>query len=295
LTDGKAIHWDGQVFGKISDIALYMGTQNSVDKGVLKLFESKFLSWHISKLIEANKGDITKLKDILAIVTDIEDLTESQPNLAYYYAGLILLPPDKKVQKVSFDRYFKDISVSATKFYESCGKILIDDKELALFAYSSSKENILKFKKVLSRLKFLSDVNALYYFFEATCEDKVSVRESYYKMGPYSYLYWFKNHLSHYNFLTPKARQLRDIIEKYIFSAEIDIKEQERVFLALNQNLQDFFTIFQHNIYLQAQGILDKKEITSTNSGAFFIEDFYGEAVPPLFLYELFAEKGKKA
>jgi len=291
LTGGKAIHWEGHVFEKTSDIALYMNESDKVDKSILKLFTTKFLSWHVSMIMQKNPSESAKLHEVLAVISDIESLSESHPNLAYYYARLILLPPDKRVKKINFDNYFKEISASAYKFYESCGQIFFDDKELALFAYSSNKENILSFKEMISRLNFLSDINALYYFFEAVCEDKAKVRESYHKIGPNSYLYWFKNNLSYYNFSTQKARSLRGIIEKYQFSQDLDLKEQERLFLTLNQSLQDFFELFQQNIFLQSLGVIEQKEITAKTSGAFFIEDFYGKAVPPLFIYELFPKK----
>jgi len=298
LANGKTLYWKGKSFLRISDISLAIENEKEITNDILEILKQKFLSWKFEELIKSKQpNDIEResLKQLLLTATDIEDIAEKYPQLALYYAMYALAPEDKRSVPVDIDDYFANISESASVFYRKCNDLMFNNKKLAYFAYSGYKSNVITLLKMLSKINFLQDLNIFFRFFEGVCKDKSAVRKAYYELGPYSYLYWFKNNLKYYHFASPKSKKVKVKIENYKFSYHIELDEQERMFLSLSQSLEDFMLLFQGNIYLASLGISNGKEITSNEPGAFFIDDFCGRAVPPLYKRELFGKIGESA
>jgi hypothetical protein len=221
---------------------------------------------------------------------NIEDITKKYPNLGYY-TFMYHYSPDRDKRTQTPDSIFQEMTKNDSEWYQKAENFLHDDQALALFIDMGFKEAVLKLKRTLTKNFItddgISDLLLLYKFFEGICENKAMVREHFVKYSPHAYLYWFQQHLDYYKFNTPEAKSIEQNLKNIKIDKETSIDDIESNLLRLKTlTKNDFLPHFQNNYLLTHLGLVDeeKSSITTNNTHAFWIGDFYGITVPVGYL-----------
>ena len=277
------IYWNEKTYEKLSDISTAINNKEAVEQSITAMLKDKFLSWKFNN----THGTINE--DTINAIKEAEDITADYPQLGYYTFMYRFLPENEKNNQTS-DEIFKELTKISGDWYEKAQNILKNDKTFAYLLCRGHKMAVLEIKKSLTG-KFISDdsvsdLTLLYKLFETVCEDKAVVREHFLYYGPQAYLYWFQQNLNLYSFNSKETKE----IEKLIKNVKIEKKSITDIFnsfLSLRQYLKDFMPLLQNNYLLTYMGLrtLNNTEgITTNNTHAFFVRNFFGIKVPVGYL-----------
>ncbi|MCL2064787.1 MAG: hypothetical protein FWG98_10525 [Candidatus Cloacimonetes bacterium] len=297
------IYWCGESYDKLSDISTAISTAKADETKIVAMLKSKFLSWKFKNTKDA-PGETIK------IITEIEDLTAQHSRIGYYFFMYSFATekdkhsraPDDVFKEIAEDEskfstkvkkplVFKEITKDENIFYEKARQFLENDKIFAFLIYLGFKSAVLNLKNTKNGQFILdegiSDLLLIYKLFESICKDKTSVREHFLKYGPQAYLYWLQQNLRLYKFNSVAARKIESDIKNVKTGKELSINENHDSLLRIKRNLKDFTELLQNNYLLTHIGLSTDKDIngiTTNNTHAFFLGDFYRIAVPVGFL-----------
>ena len=294
------IFWCGETYNKLSDISKDIANETASEEKIIDMLKSRFLSWKF----EMMTAGMQSKQDIIKRLKEIEDLTKQYGRLGYFYlmyccSALIssqseISTTDKEQYNQSPDYLFNKMIKDGCSFYEKAEHLIKDDMELAYLAFIGYKESVLELKKNLTGAflndESISDLLLIYKLFEGISKNKTIVREHFLSYGPLAYLYWFQQNLSLYKFNSPFSKEIEQNIKKIKIGKELNINDNFNGLLKIKRQLKEFFKIFQNNCILTQLGLStdhDKNGITTHNSHAFFISEFYGLTVPIGYLKSL--------
>lgn len=269
------IYWRGATYHKLSDISAALSGKTVDREHVITMLKSRFLSWKLENTEEA-RGSGT-----LETIKGVENMAAEFPELACY-ALMYKLAPAETERALTPNEIFASYTAKSGTFYRYAQMLLSDEQGLAYFIKLGFEQDVLTLKRSLTG-KLLPDLELIYRLFEAICDDKAAVREHYFRCGPQSYLYWFQQHLDLYLFNSAAAKTIEARIKGVRLARTMTISDMYKEFARLKEYQKDFISLFQHNILLAYMGIhngRDRTGITSTNTDAFFVEDFFGTSVP---------------
>lgn len=284
IADGGPLYWKGKIYRKLTDIAAAISSGQATEDEIVEMIKSHYISW---KLENTSKGE-----EIIEMVKTIESMAEKYPKLAYHlckyqFAG----KPSEHTYKgtKTSDEVFALITKKPYEFYKNAEGLINDDDMLAYLSHLGYVKHVIYFKEKLSG-KMPEDIELFYRLFEGICSNRAALREQYYKFGPQSHLYWLQQNLNMYEFNSSQAHKIRENILKIKFSSASTIDELFRSFGEMKEYQKDFLSIFQGNILLALWGITGGKEktgITSSNSDAYYLKEFWGHTVPIGYLRHL--------
>jgi hypothetical protein len=280
------IYWRSESFSNIGDIAKAIFNGKSNRDNTIAMLKDGFLSWKLKNTPGINDEEIKTIELV-------ESVTTKYPELGYY-SLMYCCDPGVVVKPDSPDALFRQITANVNKWYTTAQKLLEDDNGLAYFVSLGFKKPVLSLKNKIGNV-FISDnldpmpnLILLYLLFEASCDDKEYVREHFINYGPFSYLNWLKNNLSLYVLHSQSARDVEMSIKGVDINSGMSINELTKAFSSLRQYLLNgFLPKFQNNYLLPYIGLDVQNEITTMNTHAYFIGDFYGITVPVGYLKTL--------
>jgi len=284
------IYWCSESYNAIPEISgnIY---KNTADKGkIIAMLQDKFLSWKLRN----TQGMDEKL---IQTADYVESVAGEYPELGYY--TLMFCFDSGEIKKPdSPDALFKLLISDISTWYSRAKALLEDDRALAYFIGLGFKDNVLSLKKSLGKdfisddSKSISNLTRLYQLFEGVCDDKEYVREHYINYGPPSYLYWFKNNITLYTFHTQAAKETERNIKNININKNMSINDMYSSFGSLRAFIyNDFMTKFQNNYLLPYIGLSVNNEITTANTHAYFVGDYFGIPVPVGYLKAIGMQK----
>jgi hypothetical protein len=280
-TSGKPqcpIYWQGNAYDSLSDISSAISGGKADEGCIITMLKDRFLSWKYRK---ENAGEAA-----IGAIAEIENITESYPELGYYIFMYRCAPAKDKLN-LTPDDVFMSFTENKNNWYKQAEETIKNDRILACLFSLGYKNDVLAIKKNITG-KFVSDDNIcdlmlLYQLFESVCDNKTSVREHYLHYGPQSYLYWFQQNLTLYSFNSADSKAIKKKINDVRIDEKMPISDIFSGFSSLKRILRDFMPLFQNNYLLTYMGLHTGKDIsgiTTKNTHAFFAGDFYGIKVP---------------
>ena len=287
----KAIHyiypeglfyWKGHSFNSLKIIGSAIAEQKIDKADVIKMLQSRYLSWKIQEAAP-------KAEHVISVIKKCEDTTGEFPNLGYYMFKYTFSQKEAGLSGDKTNNHFRKLSEDPFVFNRFADNFAIGDQWLGYLAtYESFFNNVIKLKRSLNEEN--PQLESIYIFYESIVTDKTLVREYYYKYGPHSYIYWVLQNMDLYSFNTEKAREKRDLLLTARFFPEMTIEELHNTCTEMGQNMSDFWLYFQNNLLLALLGIGNSpadSDITTYNSDAYFSEIFCDHLVPIGYIHYL--------
>lgn len=284
LNNSISLCWRGRIYESVADIAkdvfkdLYV-----VDSDIMALIKSGAISWRIGKM----GGDSPDAKKILDKIKRIETMAqEGGEEMAYYLLGYectddTYLPIGEYKARNAND-VFVELSRDLGSFYARCDDLLYKSTFYAFLVSLGYREAANELSDSLGD-DTVDNYNLLMSLFYEIVTDKRSVADFYIKYGTKAHLYWTKQNLDLYEFNGAEAMKIKENIEKVEFRDTMSLTEINSRFETLQKHINDFQGVFHDNIFLTYTGIyedFDRKGITSKNSDAFFVYNFFGRKAP---------------
>ena len=277
------IYWQSKSYSGVDHISRDIYNKNANMDSIITMLRDKFISWKLENTPGFSENGVKAAKYV-------ERVAEEYPVLGYY-AFMYLFNTGFVEKPESPDALFRVLTSDINKWYSNAQAFIEGDYMLAYLVGLGFNEPVLTLKRNLSN-DFVSDnpksipnLTRLYNLFEGVCEDKEYVREHYINYGPPSYLYWFKNNITLYSFHTQAAKETEKNIKNININKNMSINDMYSSFGSLRAFLNnDFMTKFQNNYLLPYIGLSANNEITTANTHAYFVGDFYGIPVPVGYL-----------
>lgn len=271
------VYWKGKVYNKLSEIAVEMKNNESVSDNIREMLESDFLVWKTQNTnIHNSKSIINKLKSV-------NRLFSIDKQVGYYYF-MYMFYPDKIIE-VTPDETFKELSKNRN-FYSLFLNFNDNKKYLAYIAYLGYYDGVCKLLTNISP-DITQNLELVYRFFEGLCNNKYVIRKHYAKFGPRSYLFYWKNNINKYTYLTDNANKLKSDIVKLKTDDTTSIDSIFKSSQPVHKYLNEFKLLFQNNMYLSNMGIREEKTIIAQSKDMFFDKKFFDTDVPAGFYNEI--------
>lgn len=284
LNKGKGICWNGKKYNNYGEISKAIFDSGKVEnQDLVLLVRSGILSWSLENTY--NKG--VNNKENINILKNIEVVAGLYPNIGYHLAKFRLATNKENNHYYNcktIDDLFTLIFNDKDSLYSYGMKFLKDNEFYGFLIYLGYEEQALSLEYYLDKENDLGNLEKLFFFFEELIksENKIALRKTYIEHGPKSYLTWFKNNLSIYEFNGSSASSIRKRIMEVPINPNLSLLDIEQGFKTLEHLLNEFMNLFQSNIHLAYLGINKGKDldgITTKIINGFFVENFFGQKV----------------
>lgn len=309
------IYWRGAIFENPTQaVARRMAAHSGQDALTAELLRSGFLSWKQENTAGYARGGRSEL---IRQVRQIEALAKRRPAEAYWWFMYRFAPagtfPDETPDSV-----FRALCGHPNGFYAGVYRLLADRKPLGRLLSLGWQGEV---EPVLDRLPagrrppvvpagqfwtgagsldggqdgFLDSVWEVYGLFDRICADSRPVREHCLRFGPLSYIPWLQRHLDLYDLRERGARDAAGQIRRARLDGSMSVGEQRQALTRLKPAYETirggYFASSRAPALSAYLGGNTGSGVFSCYPGGFFVNGFFGAAVPADFLDRLTAPR----
>ncbi|MCL2079200.1 MAG: DUF6273 domain-containing protein [Oscillospiraceae bacterium] len=233
------IFWDSKSFDNMSDISQAISSDEADMNSIIRMLQNGFLSWKLKNTKNTNQN-------IIAAVTELEEVTLKFPELGYY-AFMYQFSTDKGANleaDVIADQVFHRLINEECGWHQAAEMLFQNDMVFAYLYSKGFKQNILSIKENVTgefiKADGMCDLLLLYELFDAICTDKVKVREHFIKHGPYSAGYEFLQKLDIRSISAPVCKDIADKMSKIVINTDMSVGAIAKAFGELNLHMKNF-------------------------------------------------------